>query len=121
MIPFMNENFIWYGVIASFLIVSLFSIISTDNPTHEQLHIIGMFLAIFLSLLSFRAFFNYKLSRLLISAFAFLAFGIAEGVEVIFESEFNYEPLSISEIRDYIIILGLGIFGLGVIPNPKKK
>ena len=92
----------------------------TDNPLHEQLHIIGMFLAVILSILSFRAFFNYRLFRLLISAFAFLAFGIAEGVEVVFESEFDSEPFSINEIRDYIIILGLGLFGLGVLPNPKN-
>jgi hypothetical protein len=57
---------------------------------------------------------------LLFSAFAFLAFGVGEGLEIVFDTEFYDDPFSITEIRDYVIILGLGLFGLGTIPKIRK-
>ena len=81
------------------------------------MHTISTFLAIFLAILAFRAYKNYKINKLLFSAFAFIAFGISEGIETIYETEYHDEPFEISEIRDYIIIAGLSLFALGTIPK----
>ena len=116
----MNEKLFWYGIIGLFIVVSTIVLFFTKHPLHEELHTVGIFIAIFLAILSFRSYFNYKLHRLLFSGFAFLAFGVGEGLEIVFGVELYDEPFSISEIRDYFIILGLSLFGLGVIPKIRR-
>jgi hypothetical protein len=116
----MKQNLLWYSIIGLFIFISTIVLFFTKHPLHEELHTIGAFVAVFLAILSFRSYFNYKLHRLLFSAFAFLAFGVGEGMEIVFDTEFEADPLSINEIRDYIIILGLGLFGLGTIPKIRK-
>lgn len=116
----MKQNLPWYGIIGLFILVSVMVLLFTEHPLHEELHTIGAFVAVFLAVLSFRSYFNYKLHRLLFSGFAFLAFGVGEGLEIVFDAEFYNEPFSITEIRDYFIILGLGLFGLGTIPKIRK-
>ena len=116
----MKQNLLWYSIIGLFIFISVIVLSFTEHPLHEELHTVGAFVAVFLAILSFRSYFNYKLRRLLFSAFAFLAFGVGEGLEIVFDAEFYDDPFSITEIRDYVIILGLGLFGLGTIPKIRK-
>tara|TARA_B110001454_G_scaffold139257_1_gene129367 strand:- start:286 stop:615 length:330 start_codon:yes stop_codon:yes gene_type:complete len=107
----------WIGVIGIFLITSILVLLYTNHPIHREMHTISTFLAIFLAILAFKAYKNYKITKLLFSAFAFIAFGISEGIETLYETEYHDEPFGISEIRDYIIIGGLSLFALGTIPK----
>ena len=113
----MNQKIIWIGTIALFLIVSTLVILYTDYPIHHELHTVSTFIAIILSGLAFRAYLNYKINRLLFSAFAFLVFGIAEGIEIIYDVEHEGDFFGVTAIRDYIIIVGLSLFALGTIPK----
>ena len=113
----MNQKIIWISIIALFLIVSTLVLLYTDYPIHHEIHTISTFMAIILAGFAFKAYFNYKITRLLFSGFAFLAFGISEGIEVIYELEHQGDYLSVSAIRDYVIIVGLSLFALGTIPK----
>jgi len=113
----MNQRIVWIVVIVSFLVTSIVVVTYTNHPIHREIHTISMFLAIFLAILSFKAYVNYKIIRLLFSACAFLLFGISESIETIYEAEYHEEPFGISEIRDYIIIAGLSLFAIGTIPK----
>ena len=113
----MNQKIIWITIIVIFLIISTLVLIYTDYPIHYELHTVSMFIAIILAGLSFRAYKNYKITRLLFSAFAFLAFGIAEGIEIVYDVEYEGDFFGVTAIRDYIIIVGLSLFALGTIPK----
>ena len=113
----MNQKIIWISVITLFLIISTLVLLYTDYPIHHELHTVSTFIAIILSGLAFKAYINYKITRLLFSAFAFLAFGIAEGIEIIYGVEHGGDFFGVSAIRDYIIIVGLSLFALGTIPK----
>ena len=113
----MNQKIIWISVITLFLIISTLVLLYTDYPIHHELHTVSTFIAIILSGLAFKAYINYKITRLLFSAFAFLAFGIAEGIEVVYDVEHKGDFFGVIAIRDYIIIAGLSLFALGTIPK----
>ena len=102
--------------------LSVFFIVFSDNVYHEIIHVLALFATIFLAGLSFKAFYTYRIVRMLCAAFAFLLFGGSEGLEIIedFGNEEHKEYDSIAEIRDYLIILGIGVFALGTISSRKK-
>ena len=105
------------SIIAIFIVISILVLLYTDYPIHHELHTISAFIAIILAGLAFKAYINYKLTRLLFSGFAFLAFGIAEGLEIVYNVEYEGDFLGVSAIRDYIIIIGLSLFAAGTIPK----
>ena len=113
----MNIKIIWISIIGVFILISILVILYTDYPFHHELHTVSTFIAVILAGLAFKAYLNYKISRLLFSGFAFLAFGIAEGLEMIFDVEHESDILGVSAIRDYIIIIGLSLFAIGTIPK----
>ena len=113
----MNTNIIWISIIVTFILISIIVVPYTDFPLHHELHTISTFIAIILSGLAFKAYVNYKITKLLFSGFAFLAFGIAEGLEIVYDVEHEGDFLGVSAIRDYIIIIGLSLFALGTIPK----
>ncbi|MGY5145786.1 MAG: hypothetical protein ACW9XB_05145 [Candidatus Nitrosopumilus sp. metabat.KBP569_Feb_25m_nospike.7] len=116
----MNQRVVWIVVIVSFLVTSIVVLTYTNHPIHREIHTISMFLAMFLAILAFKAYVNYRITRLLFSAFAFLAFGISESIETIYEPDYHEEPFGMSEIRDYVIIAGLSLFAMGTIPKKEK-
>ena len=113
----MNQKIIWITIIVIFLIISTLVLLYTDYPIHHELHTVSAFIAIILSGLAFRAYINYKITRLIFSGFAFLAFGIAEGIEIIYDVEHEGDFFGVTAIRDYIIIIGLSLFALGTLPK----
>jgi len=113
----MNTKIIWISIIVTFILISIIVVPYTDFPLHHELHTISTFIAIILSGLAFKAYVNYKITKLLFSGFAFLAFGIAEGLEIVYDVEHEGDFLGVSAIRDYIIIIGLSLFALGTIPK----
>jgi len=113
----MNQKIIWISIIAMFILVSTGVLLYTDYPIHHELHTVSAFIAIILSGLAFRAYINYKITRLIFSGFAFLAFGLAEGLEIIYDVEHEGDFFGVTAIRDYIIIAGLSLFALGTIPK----
>ena len=113
----MNTKIIWISIIVTFILISIIVVPYTDYPLHHELHTISTFIAMILSGLAFKAYVNYKITKLLFSGFAFLAFGIAEGLEIVYDVEHEGDFLGVSAIRDYIIIIGLSLFALGTIPK----
>ena len=113
----MNQKMIWTSIIILFLIISTLVLLYTNYPIHHELHTVSTFIAIILAGLAFRAYLNYKITRLLFSTFAFLAFGIAEGIEIVYDVEHEGDFFGVTAIRDYIIIGGLSLFALGTIPK----
>ena len=113
----MNQKIIWVSIIISFIIISIPVLRYTEHPIHHELHTVSMFLAIILTGFAFRAYLNYKITRLLFSGFAFVAFGISEGIEVLYDLEYHGDIFSVTAIRDYTIIIGLSLFALGTIPK----
>ena len=113
----MNTKIIWIATIGIFLFVSTLVLLYTEYPIHHEIHTISTFMAMILAGLAFRAYLNYKITRLLFSAFAFLAFGLAEGIEIIYDVEHMGDFFGVTAIRDYIIIAGLSLFALGTIPK----
>jgi len=77
------------------------------------MHVLTLYTTLFLALLSFRAFYNYRLTRLLFSGFAFLLFGISEIIEIFDDFEHHDDPFSVNEIRDYVIIGAIALFAAG--------
>ena len=113
----MNTKIIWISIIVTFILISIIVVPYTDFPLHHELHTVSTFIAIILAGLAFRAYLNYKITRLLFSAFAFLAFGISEGIEIIYDVEHEGDFFGVTSIRDYIIIIGLSLFALGTLPK----
>jgi hypothetical protein len=104
---------IWYIILGSFIILSLVVLTFSNHPIHEEIHAASAFLAIILGALSFKAYFRYRLVRLIFSGLAFMTFGIAEGIQVYIVEENMNSPGSLQEIEEYLIVLGLGLFGIG--------
>ena len=70
-------------------------------------------MSLYLSFLSFRAFFKYKISRVLFAAIAFAVFGVSEVIEMYDDVNNHDEPSSLSEIRDYVIFAAITFFAIG--------
>ena len=113
----MNQKIIWVSIIIIFTVTSIPILLYTEHPIHHELHTISTFLAIILAGFAFKAYLKYKITRLMFSGFAFLAFGISEGIEVIYDLEYHGDIFSVTAIRDYVIIIGLSLFALGTIPK----
>lgn len=95
-----------------FLVIFIFSL-STEYTLHELIHGIILMMSIYLSFLSFRAFFKYKITRILFTAFAFAVFGVSELIEMYDDIDDHDEPGSIDEIRDYVIFAAITLFAVG--------
>ena len=113
----MNQKIFWVLIISIFIFISILVVAYSDHPIHREMHTISTFLAIFLAILAFRAYSSYKIPRLLFSGFAFIAFGIAEGIQTVYDLEYHNDPFGLDDVRDYIIIIGLGLFAAGTIPK----
>ena len=103
--------------------LSTFFIIFSDNVYHEIMHVLGLFGIILLAGLAFKSFFTYRIGRLLFAAFAFLLFGGSEAIEIVedFSREEHKKYDSMDEIRDYLILIGIGLFALGTLYSQKNK
>ena len=64
--------------------------------------------------------FSFIFVLIIISAFAFLLFGVSEFIEVVEDVESHEGPFSINEIRDYFIIGAIALFAIGTIVRIKK-
>ena len=104
---------IWYIVLTIFIIMSSFVLTFSNHPIHEEIHAASTLLAIILGALSFKAYFNYRITRLIFSGLAFMVFGIAEGFQMYIDQEVGHVEGSLQEIEEYLIVLGLGLFGIG--------
>jgi len=104
----------------SLLCISAFFMIYSEHRVHELMHVLTLYATLFLAFLSFRAFYNYRLSRLLFSGFAFIVLGISETVELFDDFEHHDDPFSVNEIRDYIIIAAIALFSVGTVFRVKK-
>ena len=103
--------------------LSTFFMIFSDNVYHEIIHVLGLFGTILLAVLAFKSFFTYRIGRLLFAAFAFLLFGGSEAIEIVedFSREEHKKYDSMDEIRDYLILIGIGLFALGTLYSQKNK
>ena len=117
-------NKISSAIAATFLIslvwISAIFMSYSEHVLHELMHVLTLYATIFLAFLSFKAFYNYRLSRLLFSGFAFLVLGVSETVELFDDFEHHDDPFSINEIRDYIIIAAIALFSVGTVFRIKK-
>jgi hypothetical protein len=114
----MNQRTSWIAVIVIFLISSTAVLLYTESTQNFAIHVIGTFIAFFLSILSFKAYFSYKIIRALFSAVAFLIFGIVQGIELVNDIEYHDNP--VDEIRDFAMIIGLSLFAIATIPKKEK-
>jgi asparagine N-glycosylation enzyme membrane subunit Stt3 len=106
--------------LSSLIVISVLFTIYSEHREHELMHVLTLYATIFLAFLSFKAFYNYRLSRLLFSGFAFLVLGVSETVELFDDFEHHDDPFSINEIRDYIIIAAIALFSVGTVFRIKK-
>jgi len=117
-----NENIIAILFCLGIISLTTFFIIFSDHIYHEIMHGFAFFATIFLALLAFKSYFTYRIGRLLFAALAFLLFGGSEAVEIIedFNREDHQNYDSLDEVRDYLIIMGIGVFALGTLYSKKK-
>ena len=103
----------WYVILGSFMILSFAVLTFSNHPIHEEIHAASAFSAIILGMLSFKGYFKYRLIRLIFSGLAFMIFGVAEGIQVYIVEEDLNNPGSLQEVKEYLIVVGLSLFGLG--------
>ena len=119
----MDKNEIIIAILFCLGIISStsFFIVFSDHAHHEIIHGLAFFATIFLALLAFKSYFTYRIGRLLFAALAFLLFGGSEAVEIIedFNREDHQNYDSLDEVRDYLIIMGIGVFALGTLYSKK--
>jgi len=87
---------------------------------HIFLHVGGITLAVFISVLAGFAYYRLRTKRLLLSAAAFTNFIAAEIillVDATWPSVFDLEELSLSEIGHLLTFVTLGLLALGVFRN----
>ena len=87
---------------------------------HIFLHIGGITLAVFISILAGFAYYRLRTKRLLLSAAAFTNFIAAEIVLLVdatWPTIFDLEELSLSEIGHLLTFITLGLLALGVFRN----
>lgn len=84
------------------------------------MHGVILMMSLYLSFLSFKAHYKYKISRLLFTGFAFAVFAISEVIEMIDDiNDSGYEELSISDIGDYIVFAAIALFAIGTVYKTK--
>lgn len=87
---------------------------------HILLHVGGITLSTFLTLLSMMAYFRLRSKRLLITSFAFSVFVLAETVTLLdatWPTMYDIGNLSILEVGHLLMIASLGLLALGVFRN----
>jgi len=87
---------------------------------HIFLHIGGLSLAVFISVLAGFAYYKLRTKRLLLSAVAFTVFigaQVALLVDATWPSMFDLDMMSISEIGHLLTFVTLGLLALGVFRN----
>ena len=87
---------------------------------HIFLHIGGITLAVFISILAGFAYYRLRTKRLLLSAAAFTNFIAAEIVLLVdatWPTIFDLEELSLSEVGHLLTFITLGLLALGVFRN----
>lgn len=114
-----NSKFVILGAfLLIFAVIVAFSL-STDSTIHELFHGIILMMSLYLSFLSFRAFYKYKITRMLFTAIAFAIFGVSEVIEMAEALEDPDEIFSLDEIRDYVIFAAISIFAIGTFYKTK--
>jgi hypothetical protein len=114
-------QFLWYAILAGFVIVSFTILLYGNDPIHEEIHAASALLAIILGALSFKAFMKYRISRLIFSGLAFTVFGIAEGLQMYIDQEVSHVETSLQEIEEYLIVAGISLFGFGTMFRVRKE
>jgi len=87
---------------------------------HIFLHVGGITLAVFISVLATIAYYRLKTKRLLLSAAAFTNFIVAQIVllvDVTWPNVFDLPELSLSEVGHLLTFITLGLLALGVFRN----
>ncbi len=87
---------------------------------HIFLHVGGISLAVFISVLAGFAYYRLRTKRLLLSAIAFTNFIAAEIVllaDATWPSVFDFELMPLSEIGHLLTFITLGLLALGVFRN----
>ena len=87
---------------------------------HIGLHVAGLILAAFISLLSSIAYLRLKTKRLFLSAIAFTLFIVAESVLLIdatWPTIYDIGLLSLLEVGHILTIVTLGLLAMGVFRN----
>lgn len=106
------------GFLLVFTVIAIFSL-STEYALHEMFHGIILMLSLYMSFLSFRAFYKYKITRMLFTAVAFAVFGVSEVIEMAEALEDPDDVFSLDEIRDYVIFAAISIFAIGTFYKSK--
>ena len=90
------------------------------HVVHIGLHVGGITLAVFISLIAFIAYFRLKTKRLLFSTIAFSIFIIAETVlliEATWPSLYDIGAISLLEVGHILTITTLALLAIGVFRN----
>ena len=107
-----SKFFILGAFLLIFAVILTFSL-STEYALHEMFHGIILMLSLYMSFLSFRAFYKYKITRMVFTAVAFAVFGVSEVIEMAEALEDPDDVFSLDEIRDYVIFAAISIFAIG--------
>lgn len=103
------------GILAAPIILP--HILHTYHFVHILLHIGGIILAVFLTVLSLIAYYRLRSKRLMLTFCGFGAFITAETVTLIdatWPATFDIDDLSLLEIGHLLILTTLGLLALGV-------
>ena len=87
---------------------------------HILLHVGGITLATFLSVLSYVAYYRLKSKRLLITSFAFSVFILAEVITLLdatWPTIYDIGDVSLLEVGHLLMITSLGLLAMGVFRN----
>ena len=87
---------------------------------HILLHVGGITLATFLSVLSYVAYYRLKSKRLLITSFAFSVFILAEVITLLdatWPTVYDIGDVSLLEVGHLLMITSLGLLAMGVFRN----
>ena len=95
--------------------------VTLELVAHETLHIAAITFGIFLTILSFTAYYSTKNQNLIFTALAFITFTILS--IFLLEEDFNADRLDHNEAVwvDVLLTLMIGFFGIGVFSNQKFK
>ena len=107
-----SKFFILGAFLLIFAVILTFSL-STESTLHDLFHGIILMMSLYMSFLSFRAFYKYKITRMVFTAVAFAVFGVSEVIEMAEALEDPDDVFSLDEIRDYVIFAAISIFAIG--------
>jgi hypothetical protein len=87
---------------------------------HIGLHVGGIVLAVFLSILGIMAYYRLRTKRLLLTAIAFSVFICAEAVTLVdatWPNLYRFSTVSLLEVGHLLMITTLGLLAMGVFRN----